>query len=135
MTSRATGEEPGASGGRAALLRAAAVFQAKLFVDGLRDLVMSPVSLLMAAIDFVFGGDRFYRLILLGRRTERWINLFGTHGRTGLDDAVARIERTLAEQYRRGDLPASARDSVSAALDLVRRSRARESGPDAANGR
>lgn len=112
-------------GGRLRLLRDTAVFQAKLFVDGFRDIVMSPISIALALLDFLTNGDRFYRLLVLGRRTDRWINLFGAHERAGLDDAVDRIERVLTEQYQRGDLPASARDTITATLEKMRRSTSR----------
>lgn len=121
-------------GGRLALLRDTAVFQVKLFVDGFRDLIMSPISIALAALDMLTNGDRFYRLLALGQRTDRWINLFGNHERAGLDDAVDRVERVLTEQYRRGDLPAAARDSVTATLEGLRRAKASMASPDDARG-
>ena len=66
-----------------ALAREAAVLQIKLVVDGFRDALLIPISLVAAIIGIFRGGedaDREFREVLkLGRRTERWINLFGYH--------------------------------------------------------
>ncbi len=106
--------------GRWRLIRDVAVFQVKLFADGFRDLIFSPVSIVLALIDLVTGGSRFYNLLHLGRRTDRWINLFGRYSSTrGLDEAVSRVETMVAEQYRKGGITASARQAVDAALDRV----------------
>lgn len=103
--------------GRFGLLRDATVFQLKLFVDGFRDLLLAPISIVLAMLDFITNGDRFYRLLNLGRRSDHWINLFGASEKdTGLDDAVERVERAVAEQYRNGKIPASARESLLRAV-------------------
>jgi hypothetical protein len=66
------------------VFRDVVVFQAKLLVDGLRDLLISPVSVLAALVDLLIpgddGGKRFYAVVRFGRRTEEWINLFGAAG-------------------------------------------------------
>ncbi len=108
---------PGEKRSRSQLLRDTAVFQLKLFVDGLRDLVLSPVSLVAALLDFFAGSDRFYRLLDLGRQSERWINLFGTHDEAGLDEAVARVENLVREQYKKGNMTETAKQAVNQALD------------------
>lgn len=97
---------------RIALLREAAVFQIKLLADGLRDALLIPISLIAALIGLLRGGpdcDReFRRTIKMGRRSERWINLFGHErplGRpsnTGSMDAILeQVESAVLEQYRR----------------------------------
>lgn len=110
--------------GRGQLIRDAAVFQVKLFADGMRDLIFSPLAFFLVLADLVTRGERFYNLLSLGRRTDVWINLFGHHGDDrGIDEAVGRIEEMIAEQYRKGGITASARQAVDAALDrLVRES-------------
>ena len=49
------------------LIRDIAVFQFKLFVDGVRDLVLVPVSLVLGLVSLLKGGDRvgteFYDLL------------------------------------------------------------------------
>ena len=67
------------------LIRDALVFQAKLFLDGLRDLLLVPVSLVALVVDLVTGGEHagrnFYGVVLLGRRSESWIDLFAAGDR------------------------------------------------------
>lgn len=63
------------------LIRDIAVLQFKLVVDGLRDLILVPISLVVGLISVVksdTGTDNeFYELLRLGKKSERWINLFG----------------------------------------------------------
>ena len=104
----------GASGNtRLDLLREAATLQLKLLVDGLRDAMLIPISLVAAAIGLLRGGpdcDREYRRVIkLGRRSERWINLFGHQpplGKAGpassFDAVLDQVESTVVEQYRKG---------------------------------
>jgi hypothetical protein len=100
---------------------------------------LSPLALGAAIVDLLTGdaggaGRRFYGVLRLGRRSERWIDLFGAAGRTGradadteapggVDAAVARVERLLAEQVERGGMTTSAKDAVDRALDAVSRRR------------
>lgn len=105
-------DSPGRSP-RIQLARETAILQIKLLVDGLRDAVLIPVSLVAALIGLLRGGtdcDReFRRVIKLGRRSERWINLF-SHQRplggdpvTGsMDSILDQVETVVMEQYRRG---------------------------------
>lgn len=118
------------------LIRDAAVFQGKLFVDGLRDMVMVPVSLTAALLDLLGigrnAGLHFYEAVRAGRRTEEWIDLFGAadrtllspppSGRGGLDRVVGRVEEMVVEEYERGGMTRTAKESVDRALDRLRRS-------------
>lgn len=94
------------------VLRDVIVFQFKLFVDGLRDLLISPVSLLAALVDLLVPGDdggrRFYAVVRYGRRTEEWINLFGAAGPTepaaetkGMDVILQDLEEMVRDPARR----------------------------------
>ncbi len=98
---------------RIELIRKAAIFQLKLLADGLRDALLIPVSLIAALVGLLRGGDdpelEFRRVLKIGRRTERWINLFGHEkplGRsvtTGSMDAILeQVESAVIEQYRKG---------------------------------
>lgn len=62
-------------------------FQLKLALDAIRDVVMSPISIICFLLDVVLRpdeADSFHRkMILLGRKTDRRINLFGGHRREG----------------------------------------------------
>jgi hypothetical protein len=111
---------------RWSLLRDVLVFQLKLGVDALRDVLLSPLSLLAAALDLVRGTDRerlhFHELLALGRRSEGWIDLFGAaHGGDdpGLDRVVARVEKLVVEQYERGGITAQAKDAIDRSLDRL----------------
>ena len=115
------------------LIRDLLVFQGKLFLDGLRDLILSPVSLVLGAIDLITGGPqgghRFYRLLHFGRRTDKWINLFGNADRvfkspkttytrdSGLDDIVDQLEDLVRRQHEKGGVTAAAKDTIDEAID------------------
>lgn len=109
------------AGGRWKLIRDAVSFQLKLLVDGLRDVVFAPASMFLAFLDLLTGGDRFYRLLHLGRRSEQWINLFGRYsGRgRGMDEAVEKVEALIADQYQKGGITASAKNTVDKALNKL----------------
>jgi hypothetical protein len=68
------------------------LFQFKLAADGLRDLLLSPVSIVAGIMGLLAGGEDphryFRRLLRLGRRSEIWINLFGLHRRRGTSDEM-----------------------------------------------
>ena len=85
------------SGGKA--LRHLVIFQLKLAADAMRDLLMSPLSVLVFAIDAVrkpaLEDSLYLRLMLLGRRSDRMINLFDEHRDAGhytVDQAVEELE-------------------------------------------
>lgn len=66
---------------RSVILRDLLFFQIKLWMDGLKDLVLSPLSIAGAAIDILFGvtgeSSWFYRVMRLGERFDLWLNLYG----------------------------------------------------------
>ena len=70
---------------RVVLLRDLAIFQVKLLLDGMKDVVLMPVTIAAAAIDIVFPGKRpghrFYFVMTLGERFDRWLNLFSAADR------------------------------------------------------
>tara|TARA_Y100000034_G_C6724181_1_gene320500 strand:+ start:131 stop:595 length:465 start_codon:yes stop_codon:yes gene_type:complete len=59
------------------------VFQVKLFGDGMRDVFLSPVSIMAAVAGLLFSPSKpdYYlrKLMAFGHKTDRWLNLFGTH--------------------------------------------------------
>jgi len=126
------------------------VFQAKLLLDGLRDLLLMPVSLVAALFGLVKEpadpGRLFGRVMEYGRRSDRWINLFGdprhfrdgqaeVPGDPGVDELVGLLEQRLLEQYRKGGVAASAKDAIDRALDAVHKVSARQgaAGPGPVN--
>lgn len=102
------------SGPRFPVFRDVVVFQAKLLVDGLRDLMLSPLSMLAALVDLLVpgddGGKRFYAVVRFGRRTEQWINLFGAADRNdpgvpskGVDVLLEELEGLMRDPQRRDE--------------------------------
>ena len=63
------------------------VFQLKLYVDAFRDVVLITLSFLAFLFDVVLMRDPqsgyFEKVLALGRRSERLINLFEQHIRAG----------------------------------------------------
>lgn len=67
-------------------------FQLKLVIDGLVDVILSPLAWAAALLGLFAGGDdphRYFReLLRFGRRIELWLNLFGVYRRRGTVDEV-----------------------------------------------
>lgn len=127
---------PAAPASRWELVRDALVFQGKLFIDGLRDAAMIPLSTIAVIMDILGIGGRagrnFYDVVLFGRQTEHWINLFSAADRllpessedrspSGLDAVVQRMEDIVVEEYQRGGITTSAKEAVDRALDNLQR--------------
>jgi hypothetical protein len=112
---------------RATLARDAAVLQLKLLADGIRDALLIPVSLLAALIGLLRGGEdcsrEYQRVVKLGRRSERWINLFGhqrplsvSHPAGSMDHILNQVESIVMDQYRKGGDATEAREAVRKAM-------------------
>lgn len=118
------------------LIRDVLVFEGKLIVDGFRDFLLLPVSLIAGLISLLgkgpHPGPEFYDLLRLGRRSERWINLFGALDRKSasapedgkqagrdFDDLVSRVESFVVDEYRKGGITAQAKQRLDGALDLL----------------
>ncbi len=87
-------------------LRHLLVFQAKLLADAFRDLLMSPVSVLVFFLDALrkpkLEDSLYLRLMLLGRQSDRMINLFDEHKDAGhftVDQAIEELE-AMVESLR-----------------------------------
>jgi len=79
------------------------VFQAKLTVDGIRDIILVPISLVAALVGLLIGGDQpaqyFTRVLRFGRKTEYWINLFGQRRSAGTSDEIIKpIQERVFEE-------------------------------------
>jgi len=112
---------------RITLIRETAILQLKLIADGFRDAVLIPISLLAALVGLLRGGedcDREYRrLIKLGRRSERWINLFGhqqplglSHPAGSMDKILNQVESIVMDQYKKGRSTTETRAAVRKAM-------------------
>lgn len=133
---------------RGELARDALLLQGKLLLDGFRDLVLLPVSIIAVLIDLVTGeepaGRRFYGVVQLGRRSEHWINLFGAADRSPhenrwahseasgkLDDLVEQVEKVVKDQYAEGGVTGSARSALNRALNVLHENVVRKDKKDA----
>lgn len=106
---------------RSVLIRDFLIFQMKLWLDGLKDVLMIQLSILAVLVDLLFGGRRkrlFYKVIRLGERIDLWLNLHGalTRGeesddglfggsRAGSRTMLGRLEQAV----RGGDEPRRSR--------------------------
>lgn len=107
------------------------LFQAKLLADGLRDILLVPVSIAATLLGLIAGGDtpdRWFREVLrLGRRSERFINLFGHHrlGPTA-DRLAAPLRQSLESEFSKEGGVRKSADRLNSLLDSANaRARAR----------
>lgn len=63
------------------LIRDLLIFQLKLWMDGLKDVVLLPISVGAGILDVLLGprssGYRLYAVLRMGERYDLWLNLFG----------------------------------------------------------
>ena len=121
------------------MLRDLGVLQVKLVVDGLRDIVLVPLSLLAGVISIASSkdgrpGPQFYHLLAWGKQSEVWINLFGAvknspekieqpkpFGDKDIDDIVGRLESFVVDEVKRGGVTTQAKERLDKILDAVQR--------------
>ena len=129
------------------LIRDVAVLQVKLIVDGFRDLVLIPASIIAAVVSVARSekgvpGPEFYNLLLMGKHSEQFINLFGAlrnappgvvpddiKTMAEMDDIVSRVETFVVDEYKRGGVTAQAKSRIDEALEKLRRKNKKESDP------
>ena len=119
------------------LLRDIGVLQVKLIIDGFRDLLLVPASLIAGVVSLLNTqkgkpGSEFYELVDIGRQSERWINLFGAirnapvnirnrdhFGDADIDEIVARVENFVVDEYQRGGVTAQAKARLDKVLEKI----------------
>ncbi len=98
------------SRGRA--FRQLVVFQIKLALDALRDFAFSPLSIIAFVVDSLtrppYEESLSYRMLMMGRRSDRVINLFGEYSE-GEDYTVDQTLGEVEEAYNRHRKDASGR--------------------------
>jgi len=120
------------------LVRDVGVLQAKLIVDGVRDLLLVPASLIVGVVSLVSSengkpGPQFYQLLEWGKQTEQWIDLFGAVKNSpqklaqtpsfdgqGMDDIVERFEAFIVDEYKSGGVTAQAKEHLDKILRAAR---------------
>ena len=101
------------------------IFQFKLAFDGLRDLVLSPVSIVAGLMGLLIGGNepaRYFRQVLrFGRRTEYWLNLFDHPQRRGgtSDELIDPIRDRVFEEAEKSELLRNVGSGLNRSLDQV----------------
>ena len=102
------------------IVRDLLLFQLKLFLDGVIDVTLAPLSIGAAIVEVLFGGEQrgrlFYAILRFGERADLWLNLYGASRRAdadglfggskaGSDTLLGEIEQRI----RGGDEPRSRR--------------------------
>jgi hypothetical protein len=98
--------------------------QLKLALGGLRDLLLIPVSIVAAIAGLFLGGEQpdvyFRQLQRFGRRSDIWLNVFGSRDRGNTADEMIRpLEESLKAQMRRGGRLTRGAKHVNELLDNV----------------
>ncbi len=122
--------DPGAA--RWKLLRDLVVLQAKLLLDGLKDIVLSPIAIVLAIYGLVFEpkrpGRAFYELLQTGRSFDRWVDLYGADEHAsldappaGLDVHLRKLEALVLAQHAKGGMTRQAKEAIDQAIDALQR--------------
>jgi len=120
------------------LIRQAIVFQLKLGLDAFRDVLMSPVSILLLIADIVMANNHqksyFIRLMRLGKKSDNWINLFGVDSPntkpsdkivaadSNVDYWFTKIEDVIKEQQVDGKLSQSGKEKLQQYFSRINQS-------------
>ena len=85
------------------------------------------------------GGTEFHDLLRLGRKSERWINLFGAadnspsvededveFSNADIDGLVSRVESFVIDEYRKGGVTKQAKVGLDKAIDSLHKFAARD---------
>jgi hypothetical protein len=98
-----------------------AIFQFKLFLDGMKDLVAFNLSIIAIILDFISGrGKRprlFYSVVRASKRFDVWLNLHSVADRV---DKLAEEEGLLSADLDEGSLDADLEKLVQKAMEKGR---------------
>jgi hypothetical protein len=115
-------------------MRDVVVFQLKMFLDNVRDLVLMPVALVAALSDLVLRGDRegarFYKVLRWGWHSEKVIDVYSAieHHEPGdfeiskaytVDGVIARLEGVVTREVEKGGTVASIKSAMDRAIDQL----------------
>jgi hypothetical protein len=114
--------------------RDVAVFQLKMLLDNVRDLVLMPVSLGAAVIDLILKGERegarFYKVLRWGAHSEEVIDVysaikdhdpgnFKVRPAYTVDAVIARLEGVVVREVEKGGTAASIKSAMDRAIDQL----------------
>ncbi|MET1255333.1 hypothetical protein [Aliikangiella maris] len=104
-------------------LRQLFFFQIKLLFDALRDVLLSPISIVATAADLIEGrrgqNSYFERLMRIGRRSDRHISLFGQDDSVILekshtvDSLLTKVEEIVIKEYQNGDISEKTKTAIT----------------------
>jgi hypothetical protein len=115
-------------------MRDVVVFQLKMLLDNVRDLVLMPVALAAALSDLILRGDRegarFYRVLRWGWHSEKVIDVYSAieahppdefeiSRNYTVDGVIARLENVVAREVEKGGTAASIKTAMDRAIDQL----------------
>ena len=134
MTEDEPNEHPPHHDTRTQLIVDVVVLQLKLALGGLRDVLLIPVSIVAAIVGLFVGGEEpdvyFRQVQRFGRRSDIWLNVFGSRRRGNTADEMIRpLEESLKAQMRRGGRLTRGAKHVNELLDNVNQKQTRKGPP------
>lgn len=134
MTEDEPNEPPPHHDTRTQLIVDVVVLQLKLALGGLRDVLLIPVSIVAAIVGLFVGGEEpdvyFRQVQRFGRRSDIWLNVFGSRHRGHTADEMIRpLEESLKAQMRRGGRLTRGAKHVNELLDNVNQKQTRKGPP------
>lgn len=131
------------------LIRENLIFQVKLTLDAVRDVLLSPVAVTCTILDLIKGNQAgngyFQRLMNLGHQSDHWLNLFGDLPKNSseeptiessqapqdinisaqkpldshVDGIFLKVEALLIEQQKSGELSVAAKQKLDQYLERL----------------
>ena len=102
------------------------IFQLKLALDALRDILLSPVSLICGLLDLISNSEGensyFERLMRFGCYTEKRINLFEQHfdEAATVDNLVNQVETILVDEYKNKNISKKTLSAIQSSMNKKR---------------
>ena len=110
------------------------VFQLKMLLDNVRDIVLMPVALGAAIIDLLYRGQRegalFYKVLRWGLHSEEVIDVYSAieHHEPGrfkvsraytVDGVIERLENVVTREVEKGGTAATIKSAMDRAIDQL----------------
>ena len=110
------------------------VFQLKMLLDNVRDIVLMPVALGAAVIDLLYRGERegalFYKVLRWGLHSEEVIDVYSAieHHHPDrfkvsraytVDGVIERLENVVTREVEKGGTAASIKSAMDRAIDQL----------------
>jgi hypothetical protein len=106
-------------------------FQFKLALDAMRDLLLSPISVIAVIAGLVSRqdnpGKHFYDLLRVGHKSDRWINLFGTADsdiedpQISSDTYVKKFEELVINEVQKGGVIKNMKDKTDGLIEKIKK--------------